>query len=624
MRTSLRTTTALLAGLSLVTPTILPAQNAANKEAIEACAADPQNCDPKALAEGLMDGLAGQDAQAEAAEDSKAEPAEMEAEQEPAEAEQQSAEADAEQQPAEAEAAAETKVEAEEAPEASAAAESDLAPAEVEQKPRKKPKQAESAEQKADKKQNAKGEKQADKKQDAKGEMKANKADAADKAQNAEAEARKAAEDAKSDAMEAARKATEGAKEATENAGTAADAATDPAGDDNAKTMKAQKKAEREARKAANAKKEADSAAEQAADGSGEKNDPLADLAATAAAALGATMDTNEGEVEEETVTEETARSSDEDFEGQINAEATAPKKDKDGFAGLSKFEKALAVGVGALGVGAIIRGNREVISTSPDRVVVSSSDGQYQVIKDDDALLRQPGNQVQTRTFDDGSTRSVVTREDGSQVITVRDPELRVVRRALVRTDGTEVMLIDDTQAAEPVDVSKLPEPAKTVSAGNDDALRAALEREGVFDRRFTLAQVRQIKQVRDLAPSIAVESIRFETGSAAIRPEEAEKLADLGLQIREAIERNPNEIFLVEGHTDAVGSAATNLILSDRRAESLALALTEYFDVPPENLVVQGYGESDLKVETDTAEAANRRAELRRITPLLQVASR
>lgn len=79
----------------------------------------------------------------------------------------------------------------------------------------------------------------------------------------------------------------------------------------------------------------------------------------------------------------------------------------------------------------------------------------------------------------------------------------------------------------------------------------------------------------------------------------------------------------MLIEGHTDAVGSAASNLALSDRRAESVALALTEYFDVPPENLVVQGYGESDLVVDTESASRENRRATARIITPLMEQAS-
>ena len=111
--------------------------------------------------------------------------------------------------------------------------------------------------------------------------------------------------------------------------------------------------------------------------------------------------------------------------------------------------------------------------------------------------------------------------------------------------------------------------------------------------------------------------------TGSWAIAPDQARKLASLARALNQAIERNPNEVYLVEGHTDAVGSAAYNLALSDRRAESVALAMTEYFAVPPENMVVQGYGESFLKVQTDAAEQMNRRASVRRITDLLRQAA-
>jgi len=53
-----------------------------------------------------------------------------------------------------------------------------------------------------------------------------------------------------------------------------------------------------------------------------------------------------------------------------------------------------------------------------------------------------------------------------------------------------------------------------------------------------------------------------------------------------------------MVEGHTDAVGQDVDNLSLSDRRAEAVAVALTEQFQVPAENLVTQGYGEQYLKV--------------------------
>jgi outer membrane protein OmpA-like peptidoglycan-associated protein len=49
---------------------------------------------------------------------------------------------------------------------------------------------------------------------------------------------------------------------------------------------------------------------------------------------------------------------------------------------------------------------------------------------------------------------------------------------------------------------------------------------------------------------------------------------------------------MFLIEGHTDAVGSDEHKLSLSDRRAEMVAIILTE-FGVPQENLATQGYGE-------------------------------
>ena len=42
------------------------------------------------------------------------------------------------------------------------------------------------------------------------------------------------------------------------------------------------------------------------------------------------------------------------------------------------------------------------------------------------------------------------------------------------------------------------------------------------------------------------------------------------------EMIKENPRELFPVEGNTDAVGDESYNLLLSDRRAESVALALS------------------------------------------------
>ena len=87
----------------------------------------------------------------------------------------------------------------------------------------------------------------------------------------------------------------------------------------------------------------------------------------------------------------------------------------------------------------------------------------------------------------------------------------------------------------------------------------------------------------------------------------------------IRSIVSRNQNAIFLIEGHTDAVGADVDNLSLSDRRAESVAAVLTDAFQIPPENLVTQGYGEQFLKIQTQGPMRENRRVTVRNITPLL-----
>ena len=292
----------------------------------------------------------------------------------------------------------------------------------------------------------------------------------------------------------------------------------------------------------------------------------------------------------------------------------------------MSNFEKALLVGLGAVAIGSILSNGDEVVSNSGDRVVLQGTDGQLRVLKDDDVLLRQPGSDVRTETFNDGSTRTFVTRADGSEVVMIRAADGRVLRRALIQVDGSQIELFDDTREERAIDVSTLPRaaiPTRPASSTFTEAqLRAALAAEMAvpLDRTFSLRQVRSIREVRELSPVIELSAITFPSGSAAIQPDQSRELAILGTAIKDLIVERPGEVFLIEGHTDAVGAAGYNLALSDRRAETVALALTQYFDVPPANLVTQGYGESLLKVQTLEAEQANRRATVRNITQLLR----
>ncbi|KUP90672.1 OmpA family protein [Tritonibacter horizontis] len=408
--------------------------------------------------------------------------------------------------------------------------------------------------------------------------------------------------------------------------------------------LNAAAEAEAEAQAQAQAEGEAEATADTTADAtvvdnpevteqnSQQQADALAesDTETTAAAAAADGDASANAEVTEETVTEESARSSDEEFDTKVNetaeAKAAPSTRANDDDDGLSKLEKAALLGLGAFAVGQLLKSGETVVSNSGDRAVVEQ-DGTYRVIKNDDALLRQPGSNVKTYQFDDGSTRTVVTREDGTEVETIRASDGRVLRRSKTLQDGRTVVLFDDTRAAEKVVVTDLPENTQpraafrsdsTISSDELAAALAAQQPQGV-DRRFSLAQIRNIDAVRQLVPVINVDKVTFETGSSAVRAAQAEELSQLGNALANLIDKNPSEVFLIEGHTDAVGAATYNLALSDRRAETVALALTEYFNVPPENMVIQGYGESDLAIPVLDAERANRRVAVRRITPLL-----
>jgi|GEM_PF-947790 len=77
----------------------------------------------------------------------------------------------------------------------------------------------------------------------------------------------------------------------------------------------------------------------------------------------------------------------------------------------------------------------------------------------------------------------------------------------------------------------------------------------------------------------------------------------------------RFPNTQALIEGHASAVGDASFNQILSENRAQSVRMLLSNDYNIDASRLQVVGYGESQLKDKANTAEAnsANRRIEVK-----------
>ncbi|WP_201403861.1 OmpA family protein [Kaistia sp. 32K] len=149
------------------------------------------------------------------------------------------------------------------------------------------------------------------------------------------------------------------------------------------------------------------------------------------------------------------------------------------------------------------------------------------------------------------------------------------------------------------------------------EDTFRAAPVQR--IDRGYSMNEIRRDPRVRDMVRRVDLDTITFEFGSARVPDDQVRKLRSIGQAIGRVVDRDPRAVFLIEGHTDAVGTDLANLELSDRRAASVAGILSDYFDIPRDALVSQGYGKRYLKIPTDGPERQNRRVTIRNITPLL-----
>lgn len=275
--------------------------------------------------------------------------------------------------------------------------------------------------------------------------------------------------------------------------------------------------------------------------------------------------------------------------------------------------------------------GGRTVIR-EPDRVIILDRNGQSFIRHNDADRFRYGARDVRVEQVGNES-RTIIIRPDGTQIITVNDRDGRLLRRIRRDDQGRELIIIDnsfkDSSTAGdfyvdlPPPVLRIPQNRYIVESETadptliyDTLIAPPVDR---VARRYSLDEIRYSPSVRQRMPSIDLNTINFETGSWEIPQEQALKLQVIADGLNRAISRNPREVFLVEGHTDAVGSDVDNLSLSDRRAESAATLLSQQFQVPAENLTSQGYGKQYLKIPTDGPERQNRRVTIRRITPLL-----
>lgn len=111
---------------------------------------------------------------------------------------------------------------------------------------------------------------------------------------------------------------------------------------------------------------------------------------------------------------------------------------------------------------------------------------------------------------------------------------------------------------------------------------------------------------------PSISFE-VKFEFGSDRLTDEAKLVLTELAMAI---VSQELSAFrFLIAGHTDAVGPAEYNLLLSERRARAVRDYLISVVDVSPDRLQDVGWGEARPLDAENPESDVNRRVEITNI---------
>lgn len=281
--------------------------------------------------------------------------------------------------------------------------------------------------------------------------------------------------------------------------------------------------------------------------------------------------------------------------------------------------------------------GSRDII-TEPDKRVIVRDDKRTFIRHDETTRLARKGREVRRERRKDGTWLVITAGLAGALIHSILDDDGRVLRRSRRDRDGREHVLFDDRRSYRgggygpdyrpmyidlPPPVVRIPRDRYIVeydrASPEDiyDALNAPPVED--LDRGYSLDEVRQNYSILERMRRVDLDAINFAFASWEVGEDQYPKLDRIARAMLRVLDRSPDELFLIEGHTDAVGNEIDNLSLSDRRAETVAAILTDVYDIPPENLTTQGYGEEYLKELTDGPSRINRRVGVRRITPLL-----
>lgn len=279
------------------------------------------------------------------------------------------------------------------------------------------------------------------------------------------------------------------------------------------------------------------------------------------------------------------------------------------------------------------------VVEQIDNRTVINVGN-QIVVRGDDRERLRYDAEETYYEELPRGRTRETIERADGSKLVTVYNRYGDIIVRSRISPRGRETVLMyspeaDGQRPRMYVDVGLSLPPMRLTVPVEDYIVSTTRSPDRDYyeflaqppvervERVYSIDEVKSSARLRDKVRRIDLDTITFPSGSAEVPLEQARTLRKVAQAMEQLLDKDPGEVFLIEGHTDAVGSDRSNLVLSDRRAETVANLLTEVYGIPPENMSVQGYGERYLKIRTEEAEQQNRRVAIRRVTTLVRPAN-